>query len=106
MSTATPWRKTSDPELHAPGAATASLNPSADHQVPGISPHAVQSLLNLVRIRTEPQARLRELSVALSGPKPDPDYKQDLDDLTWYLNAKAADSLPVREDAWDEGSST
>jgi hypothetical protein len=88
-----------DPELMRQ--AQQQLEFVRNHQVPDISPHAVQSLLNLVRIRTEPQARLRELSAVLSGPKPDPDYKQDLNDLTWYLNARA-DSLPVREDAWDE----
>jgi hypothetical protein len=76
------------------------LESMRNQRLPGISPHAVQSLLNLVRIRTEPQARLRELSAALSEPKPDPDYKQDLGDLTWYLNAKT-NTLPVREDAWD-----
>jgi hypothetical protein len=71
----------------------------AEH-LPGISSHAVQNLLNLVRIRTEPQARLREISTALAGPKTDPYYQEDLGDLTWYLNVKL-DSLPIREDADD-----
>ena len=70
-----------------------------DEHPPGISAHAIQSLLNLVRLRTEPKARLREISAALS--KPDANFKQDLDDLTWYLDMKA-DSLPVREDTGDE----
>ena len=55
---------------------------------PGISAHAVQQMLNLVRLRTEPEARLRELSTALGSPKADANYVQDLNDLTWYLNGK------------------
>lgn len=70
-------------------------------QLPGISSNSVQGLLNLVRLRTEPQARLREMSAALAGPKADPNYKQDLEDLTWYLNGKL-DSHAIREDAWDD----
>jgi len=66
-------------------------------QLHGISAHAVQALLNLVRLRTEPAARLREISAALAGPKPDPDYKQDLEDLDWYVNKKL-DSTAIRED--------
>jgi hypothetical protein len=88
-----------DPDLMRQ--AQQQLESIRNRNLPGISPHAIQSMLNLVRIRTEPKARLHELAVALSGPKPDPDYKQDREDLTWYLNSKA-DSLPVREDAWDE----
>jgi hypothetical protein len=68
--------------------------------LPGISLHSVQSLLHLVRLRTEPQARLREMSAALAGPKTDTFYKQDLGDLTWYLNGEL-DSLAIREDAED-----
>ena len=66
-------------------------------QLHGISQHAVQGMLNLVRLRTEPEVRLGEVSAALAGPKPDPDYKQDLDDLNWYLNNKL-DSSAIRED--------
>lgn len=69
-------------------------------QSPGISVHAIQQMLNLVRLRTEPEARLRELSTALGSPKSDPNYVQDLDDLTWYLNGKL-DSIPIREDVSD-----
>jgi hypothetical protein len=69
-------------------------------QLTGISAHSIQSLLNLVRIRTEPEARLREMSAALAGPETDPYYEQDLKDLTWYLNGKL-DSLAIREDADD-----
>jgi hypothetical protein len=73
------------------------LESMRSEQLPGISPNAVQQMLNLVRLRTEPTARLREISSALAGPKPDPDYKQDLDDLDWYLNNKL-DSSAIRED--------
>ena len=76
------------------------LESMRDQHLAGISPHAVQSLLNLVRIRTEPQQRLREISLALVEPNPDPYYKQDLGDLMWYLNARL-DSLPVRENTSD-----
>jgi hypothetical protein len=64
--------------------------------LPGISAHAIQLMLNLIRIRTEPEARLGEISVALGSPKPDPNYLNDLTDLTWYLNGKL-DSIPIRE---------
>lgn len=67
---------------------------------PGISLHAIQDELDFVRIRIEPDARLRELSAALAGPKPDPDYSQHLTDLAWSLDSKL-DELPVREDTDD-----
>jgi hypothetical protein len=57
-------------------------------------------MLNLIRLRTEPEARLRELSTALGSPKADANYLQDLNDLTWYLNGKL-DSIPIREDVSD-----
>jgi len=77
--------------------AAAELRSLLKEDVPGISRHAIQSELDFVRIRIEPDARLRELSAALSGPKPDPDYSQHLTDLTWSLDSKL-DELPVRED--------
>jgi hypothetical protein len=69
-------------------------------QLPGISAHAIRQMLNLIRLRTEPEARLREISAALGSPKPDPNYLNDLTDLTWYLNGKL-DSVPIREDVSD-----
>ena len=66
-------------------------------QLSGISPNAVHAMLKFVRLRTEPEERLGEISSALAGPKSDPNYKQDLDDLNWYLNNKL-DSSPIRED--------
>jgi hypothetical protein len=68
--------------------------------LPGISRHAIQSELDFVRIRIEPDARLRELSAALTGPKSGPDYRQHLIDLAWSLDSKL-DELPVREDTDD-----
>lgn len=67
-------------------------------RLPGISADAVVSMLNLVRMRTEPDKRLREISAALAGPKADPDFEQDMIDLNWYLNGKL-DSLALREDS-------
>jgi hypothetical protein len=63
----------------------------------GVSRRAVESLLDLVRLRIEPEARLHELSAALAGPATDANYSQHLKDLTWYLNAKL-DNQPIRED--------
>jgi hypothetical protein len=65
-----------------------------------ISSRAIQQMLNLVHLRTEPEARLREISTALASSASDPDYAQDLEDLTWYLNGKL-DSVPIREDTND-----
>ena len=96
---------------NGPDDVMASFNPDlmkqAQHELesmrgehlPGISPHSVERLLNLVRLRTEPEARLRELSTALAGPKADPNYAQDLEDFNWYLNGKL-DSLAIREDTY------
>jgi hypothetical protein len=81
------------------------LEAMRDESLAGISPQAIQRMLNLVRLRTEPGARLHEISVALAGPKPDPDYKQDLEDLNWYLNNKL-DSTAIRSDFGFEESSS
>ncbi len=45
----------------------------------------VQSELNFIRIRTEPEMRAAEISAALAGPAPDPNFSQDLQDLSWIL---------------------
>jgi len=71
----------------------------------GISQQAIEKELNLVRLRTEPLARLNELAEALSGPKSDPNYDQDLKDLTWYLNMQL-DQSQLREDAFTEESTS
>jgi hypothetical protein len=59
---------------------------------------ALHKELDFVRLRTEPIARVHELSAALAGPKADPNYAQHLTDLTWYLDANL-DNRAVREDA-------
>lgn len=98
------------PPSNGPDDNTATFNPDLMKQaqqqlesirgrrLPSISEHGIQSMLNLVRLRTEPKARLAEISAALAGPKADPYYSQDLNDLTWYLNSKL-DSLAIRPDA-------
>lgn len=87
-----------DPDLMKQ--AQQQLEAMRKEQLSGVSQHAVESLLHLVQLRIDPQGRLAALSAALAGPKADPDYAQDLEDLTWYLNAKL-DSIPIRADADD-----
>jgi uncharacterized protein (UPF0147 family) len=65
--------------------------------IPGAPRHAIQNELDLVRLRTEPLVRARELASALAGPKTDPNYDQHLRDLNWYLNAQL-DEAAVRAD--------
>jgi hypothetical protein len=77
------------------------LNSLLKENPPGISHHAIQNELDFVRIRIEPDARLRELSSAIEGPNPDPDYRQHLTDLTWYLDSNL-DELAIREDFQDD----
>jgi hypothetical protein len=66
----------------------------------GVSQQTIQSELDLVRLRTEPSVRLKELAVALAGPKADSGYDQHLKDLTWYLDAQL-DQTALREDFAD-----
>lgn len=80
--------------------AAAELRSLLKENLPGISHHAIQSELDFVRIRIEPDARIRELSAALAGPNADPDYRQHLIDLPWALDSKL-NELPVREDFED-----
>jgi hypothetical protein len=47
---------------------------------------AAQGLLEFVRIRLYPQERGRELGSALSGDKPNPDFRQNLIDYLWLLD--------------------
>jgi hypothetical protein len=50
---------------------------------------AARDLLQYVRIRLYPQERGRELESALSGEKPDPDFRQNLIDYLWLLDNPA-----------------
>ncbi|MGB7267258.1 MAG: hypothetical protein WBC92_17205 [Terracidiphilus sp.] len=59
-------------------AALAQPNPQPSRSI-------VQNELNFIRIRTEPEKRAAEISAALAGPAPDPNFSQDLQDLSWIL---------------------
>ncbi|MDR3737479.1 MAG: hypothetical protein P4L40_00525 [Terracidiphilus sp.] len=67
----------------------------------GLARATIEKELDLVRMRTEPMVRLGELAAAVAGPKTDPEYRQHLTDLTWYLDAKL-DQTTLRADATDE----
>lgn len=56
----------------------------ADHD-PGLPRRAIVQELDFVRIRTEPGKRMAEISAALAGPAPDPNFAQDLKDLSYLL---------------------
>ena len=45
----------------------------------------IQDELNFIRIRTEPEKRAAEICTALAGPAPDPNFTQDMRDLSWTL---------------------
>jgi hypothetical protein len=45
----------------------------------------LQDELNFIRIRTEPEQRAAEISAALAGPAPDPNFAHDTQDLSWLL---------------------
>jgi hypothetical protein len=72
---------------------------------PGAPRQAIRNELDLVRMRTEPMVRARELAAALAGPRSDPGYDQHLKDLTWLLNVKL-DQQAVRSDFGDPGGTT
>ncbi len=59
--------------------------------------HAIQAELNFVRLRTEPAKRMQELAAALAGPKADPNFNQDLLDLTFALDQRL-DQTNLRSD--------
>src|SRR5271154_2942609 len=60
--------------------------------------HAIQAELNFVRLRTDQGDRLKELASALAGPNADPDFNQDLIDLTLTLD-QHLDQTMLRQDA-------
>lgn len=70
----------------------------------GISRTAIEGMLNLVRIRTEPLARMHELAIALAGPAADANYRQNLLDMTWLLDQKLQ-SIPLRPNPGNQPSS-
>lgn len=81
-------------------AAQTALEALLKNPPPGIARATIEKQLDLVRLRTEPLTRLRELAEAVAGPKTDPAYSQHLTDLTWFLDTKL-DELPLRGDASD-----
>jgi hypothetical protein len=50
----------------------------------------IQSELNFVLARTDPEQRAAALSAALAGPGPDSNFGQDLKDLSWMLEKQVA----------------
>jgi hypothetical protein len=53
----------------------------------------IESELNFIRIRTEPDKRIAEICAALAGPHPDANYSQDLKDLSWVLTKR----IPIKD---------
>jgi hypothetical protein len=53
----------------------------------------LESELNFIRIRTEPEKRAAEICTALTGPAPDPHFKQNLEDLSWILSNNVSSSF-------------
>ena len=60
----------------------------------------IQSELNFIRIRTEPEKRTAEICAALSGPAPDPNFSNDLKDLSWILSKHIKFDNPAPLMAW------
>ncbi len=60
----------------------------------------VQTELNFIRIRTEPEARATEICAALAGPGSDPNFDNDLKDLSWTLVKQTAIEHPAPLLAW------
>lgn len=67
---------------------------------PAPSRRAVQAELNFVRIRTEPQARMAEICAALADPGVDPNFDQDLKDLSFVLVKQTRLANPPPLLAW------
>lgn len=81
-------------------AAQMALEALLKNPPPGVAHATIEKQLDLVRLRTEPLTRLRELAEAVAGPKTDPAYSQHVTDLTWFLDIRL-DGLPLRGDASD-----
>jgi hypothetical protein len=55
---------------------------------------AARELLGYVIFRLYPEQRARELARLLSGPRPDPDFYQDLIDFTFSMDNAVGDPVP------------
>ena len=67
---------------------------------PAPSRTAIQGELNFIRIRTEPEKRVAEICNALAGPAPDPNFSQNLRDLSWVRLKRVNISNPPPLFAW------
>jgi hypothetical protein len=56
----------------------------------------LEAELNFIRIRTEPEKRTTEICTGLSGPTPDPHFKQNLEDLSWILSNNVSASFKTQ----------
>ena len=68
------------------------------HEGPGALPsQTIVDELNFVRMRTEPDKRIAEVATALTGPAPDPNFQQDLEDLNYafYKKLQITDLPPL-----------
>ncbi|HYK35148.1 hypothetical protein [Alloacidobacterium sp.] len=70
------------------------------HHDSALPRQSIVNELNFVRIRTEPDKRLAEISAALAGPAPDPNFQQDLDDLNYVFYKKVPVATPPPLYAW------
>ena len=61
---------------------------------------AAEAQLALVRIRTEPEQRARELAGLVGGHTHDANYTQDLQDLLWLMEAKTPEGLRAQPQSW------
>jgi hypothetical protein len=83
-------------DLQTMQAAQQKLEALLNHHDSALSRETILGELNFVRIRTEPDKRLAEISAALAGPAPDPNFRQDLDDLNYVFYKKVkVDNPPL-----------
>lgn len=81
-----PWsQELADFDMATMQTAEKMLEDLVKHPEAGLAPGAALHELDFVRMRTEPDARAAEICAALGGPKPDANFKQDLDDLNYIL---------------------
>lgn len=60
----------------------------------------LETELNFIRIRTEPDRRAAEICAALTGPSSDPNFTNDLKDLGWLLQKNIQIANPPPLLAW------
>ena len=67
---------------------------------PAVWKQAAEAQLALVRLRTEPDQRRRELATLVGGPGHDGNYAQDVLDLLWLMNNDTPDGLRAQPEPW------